>query len=78
MYQIHNEYWSCYQYRIHNESRVIWVLSVYLIRYKGFKKSRYVGESTRSILDKPAKNLGKSVIRVAEEIFRILWFLDSI
>ena len=41
-------------------------------------KSRYVGESTRSILDKPAKNLEKSVIRVAEEIFRILWFLDSI
>ena len=41
-------------------------------------KPRYVGESTRSILDKPAKNLEKSVIRVAEEIFRILWFLDSI
>lgn len=34
---IDNEYWSCYQYRIHNESRVRWFLSVYLIRYKGFK-----------------------------------------
>ena len=32
-----HEHLSCYQYRIHNESRVRWVLSVYLIRYKGLK-----------------------------------------